>query len=328
MNAVTAHPHHRHAGLSSPPRGDRPSGGLPPSGGGARGALAGAFGVILALLLLEAAGGWWTGSLALLADAGHLLVDLGSLGLGLLAAWVAARPVTVEMSYGYRRAEILAAVTNIVVLWAVAAAIAYEALGRLRTPHPVAAQGMLVVAIAGLLGNVLAGGLLVRAQGENLNVRAALAHVLADGAAAVGTIAAALIILISGWTRVDAVVGLGVAGLLVAGSWPLLREAVRVLMEGTPPGVSPPEVQRAMTAVPGVCEVHDLHVWSLTSGVAAISAHVRIREDADAQQVLATLGTLLRERFGLSHATLQIEAAEFLDPWHPRCAPGAGPHAG
>lgn len=322
MNALTAHPHHRHPGLSSPPRGDRPS------GGGARGALSGAFGVILALLVLEAAGGWWTGSLALLADAGHLLVDLGSLGLGLLAAWIAGRPVTVEMSYGYRRAEILAALTNTVALWAVAAAIGYEALGRLRIPHPVAAQGMLAVAIAGLIGNVIAGGLLARAQGESLNVRAALAHVLADGAAAVGTIAAALVILISGWTRADAVVGLGVAGLLVAGSLPLLREAVRVLMEGTPSGVSLPEVQRAMTAESGVCEVHDLHVWSLTSGVAAISAHVRIREDADAQQVLANLGTLLRERFGLSHATLQVEAAEFLDPWHPRCAPGAGPHAG
>jgi cobalt-zinc-cadmium efflux system protein len=289
-------------------------------------ALGGALGVTLALMVIEAVGGWWTGSLALLADAGHLLVDIGSLGLGLLAAWVASRPATPEMSYGYRRAEILAALTNVAALWAVALAIGYEAVARLRSPHAVAAPGMLAVAILGLAGNLLSSVLLLRSHGENLNVRAALAHVLADAAAAIGTIAAGLVILVTRWTEADPIVSLGVAALLVGGSWPLLREAIRILMEGTPPGVSLLDVHRAMAAVPGVAEVHDLHIWSLTSGIAAVSGHVRVDEGADTQQVLTHVGTMLRDRFGLSHVTLQVETAEFLDPWHPRCAPGADPH--
>lgn len=293
---------------------------------GPAGALGGALGVTLALMVIEAVGGWWTGSLALLADAGHLLVDVGSLGLALLAAWIASRPATPEMSYGYRRAEILAAVTNVAALWAVALAIGYEAVARLRSPHAVAAPGMLAVAILGLAGNLLASTLLLRSYGENLNVRAALAHVLADAAAAIGTIAAGLVILATRWTQADPIVSLGVAALLAGGSWPLLREAIRILMEGTPPGVSLLDVHRAMAAVSGVAEVHDLHIWSLTSGIAAVSGHVRVDEGADTQQVLTHLGTMLRDRFSLSHVTLQVETAEFLDPWHPRCAPGADPH--
>jgi cobalt-zinc-cadmium efflux system protein len=168
----------------------------------------------------------------------------------------------------------------------------------------------------------------VRSHGENLNVRTALAHVLADAAAAVGTIAAGLVILVARWTPADPIVSLGIAALLVAGSWPLLREAVRILMEGTPPGISLLEVHQAIAAVPGVCEVHDLHIWSLTSGIAAVSAHVRVDDGIDSQEVLTRLGTMLRDRFGLSHVTLQVETSEFLDPWHPRCAPGSDPHGG
>ncbi|HET7263247.1 MAG TPA: cation diffusion facilitator family transporter [bacterium] len=312
MTATTAHAHgHGHGTLG-------------PGRPGA--ALSGALAVIFALMVIEAVGGWWTGSLALLADAGHLLVDVGSLGMGLLAAWIASRPATAEMSYGYRRAEILAAATNGVALWAIALAIGYEAVARLRAPHPIAASGMLGVAALGLGGNLAASALLVRGHGENLNLRAALAHVLADAAAASGTIAAGLVILVTGWTPADAIVGLGVAVLLVAGAWPLLREAVRVLMEGTPPGIALLEVHRAIAAAPGVCGVHDLHIWSLTSGVGAVSAHVLVDEGADTQEVLTRLGTLLRDRFGLSHVTLQVETSEFLEPWHPRCAPGADPH--
>jgi len=309
---VTAGHHHHHRGAAP---GARPGA-----------ALGAAFGVILLLMIVEAVGGWWTGSLALLADAGHLLVDVGSLGLGVLASWIAARPATAEMSYGYRRAEILAAATNALVLWAVALAIGHEAVGRLRAAHPVAAAGMVGIAIVGLAGNLAASALLLRGQGESLNVRAAVTHVLADAAAAVGTIAAGLVILATGWTAADPIVSLGVAVLLVAGSWPLLREAVRILMEGTPPGISLLDVHRAIAATPGVVEVHDLHIWSLTSGVAAVSGHVRIGEAADAQDVLKRLGAMLRERFALSHVTLQVETAEFLDPWHPRCAPGEDPH--
>lgn len=311
MTATTAHAHDRHGTLGP----GRP--GM---------ALSGALGVIFALMVIEAVGGWWTGSLALLADAGHLLVDVGSLGMGLLAAWIASRPATAAMSYGYRRAEILAAATNGLALWVIALAIGVEAVVRLRTPHPIAASGMLGVAVVGLAGNLAASALLVRAQGENLNVRAALAHVLADAAAAIGTIAAGLVILVTAWTRADAIVSLGVAVLLVVGSWPLLRDAVRILMEGTPPGISLLEVHRAIAAVPGVCGVHDLHIWSLTGGVGAVSAHVLVDDSVDTQEALTRLGTMLRDRFGLSHVTLQVETSEVLDPWHPRCAPGSDPH--
>ena len=311
MTATTTHAHRRHHTLGS---------GRPGT------ALSGALGVIFALMVVEAVGGWWTGSLALLADAGHLLVDVGSLGMGLLAAWIASRPATPGMSYGYRRAEILAAATNGLALWVIALAIGIEAVARLRTPHPIAATGMLGVAVVGLAGNLAASALLVRAQGENLNVRVALAHVLADAAAAIGTIAAGLVILVTAWTPADAMVSLGVAVLLVVGSWPLLGEAVRILMEGTPPGISLLEVQRAIAEVPGVCGVHDLHIWSLSTGIGAVSAHVLVDEGVDTQEALTRLGTMLRDRFGLSHVTLQVETSEVLDPWHPRCAPGSDPH--
>jgi cobalt-zinc-cadmium efflux system protein len=290
------------------------------AGGPAR-ALGLALGVTLALMTIEAVGGWLTGSLALLADAGHLLVDVGALGLGAIGSWFAGRPATEQMSYGYRRAEILAAVTNGVALWAIAGGIVYEAVRRLGTPHPVAAPAMLAVAVVGLAGNLLSTALLAPSRGDNLNVRAALVHVLGDAAAAVGTIAASLVILATGWTTADVVASLGIAGLLLTGSWPLMREAVEILMEGTPRGVSIVAVEAAMRAVPGVLDLHDLHVWSLTAGVPALSAHVRIADPAEGHRILMALCTVLHERFGLSHTTLQLEAEAVDAPWHAVCAP-------
>lgn len=283
--------------------------------------------VTLALMALEAVGGWWTGSLALLADAAHLLVDVGSLGLAAAGSWLATRPATAQMSYGYRRAEILAAVANGVALWGIAGAILYEAAQRLRTPHPVAAAGMLAVGVVGLAGTLLSGALLAPAHRHNLNVRAAFLHVLNDAAAIVGTISASLVILATGWTLADVLVSVGVAGLALAGGWPLIREAVRILMEGTPGGVSLTEVAEAMCAVPGVRGVHDLHIWSLTSGVEAVSGHVLVRDPAEGQRILGELGALLSTRFGLNHVTLQVETEEFTEPWHPTCRPGVEPHA-
>ncbi len=282
-----------------------------------------ALGVTLLLMAVEAVGGWLTGSLALLADAGHLLVDIGSLGIAMIAGWIAARPATSEMSYGYRRAEILGAITNGLALWAVAAAIVYEAIQRLRVPHPISAPGMLAVAVVGLAGNLASSALLASRQEENLNVRAAFWHVLADAAAAVGTIGASLVILVTGWAQADAVVSFGVAGLMLVGSWPLLREAVEILMEGAPRGVSLTEVEQAIYTVPGVLGVHDLHIWSLTMGVGAVSGHVLVTDLAESQRVLWDLGTLLSTRFGLGHVTLQVETEEFSEPWHRNCLPGA-----
>lgn len=285
-------------------------------------ALSLALGVTLVLMGVEAIGGWLTGSLALLADAGHLFVDVGSLGIAIIGCWLATRPATAQMSYGYRRAEILAAVTNGVVLWAIAAAILYEAVQRLRTPHPVSAPGMLAVAVLGLAGNIASAALLGSAHRDNLSVGAAFAHVRADVAAATGTIAASLVILITGWTPADAVVSCGVAGLVVVGAWPLVREAVTILMEGTPRGLSLIDVERAMSAVPGVRGVHDLHIWSLTTGLEAVSGHVLVDDLSESQRVLEDLGELLNTRFGLGHVTLQVETKEFATPWHPRCEPG------
>lgn len=285
-------------------------------------ALALALGVTLLLMAVEAVGGWLTGSLALLADAGHLLVDVGSLGVAIFAARLAVRPATAEMSYGYRRAEILGAVTNGIALWAVAAAILYEAAQRLRVPHPISAPGMLGVAVLGLAGNLVSSALLAPAHGDTLNTRAAFTHVLADAAAAVGTIAASLIILVTGWTPADPLVSIGVAGLVLAGSWPLIREAVHILMEATPRGLSPAEVERAMCSVPGVRGVHDVHIWSLTAGVAAVSGHVLVADLAESQRVLGDLGALLSSRFGLTHVTLQVETEAFREPWHRNCTPG------
>jgi cobalt-zinc-cadmium efflux system protein len=286
-----------------------------------------ALGVTLGLMLVEAMGGWLSGSLALLADAGHLLVDVGALGLGVVGSWVASRPATSQMSYGYRRAEILAAVTNGVALWAIAGAIIYEAVRRLGAPHPVLAPAMLAVAVVGLAGNLASTVLLARSEGENLNVRAALVHVVGDAAAAAGTIAASLVILTTGWTAADAWVSFGIAGLLLVGSWSPVRDAVEILMEGTPRGISIPAVEAVMRAVPGVLEIHDLHVWSLTAGVPAVSAHVRIADPAEGHHILMALCTALHERFGLSHTTIQLETETVDAPWHTDCAPEVRPRA-
>lgn len=310
--------------MTQRPATQKRSPGHPPHAAGLedpRRALAFALGVTLVLMAVEAIGGWMTGSLALLADAAHLFVDVGSLGLGIAGSWLATRPATTEMSYGYRRAEILAAVTNGVILAAIAGVIFYEAVQRLRVPHPVIAPGMLAVAVLGLAGNIGSCVLLAPGHHDNLNVGAAFAHVRADAAAATGTIAAGLVILMTGWTPADAVVSFGVAGLVLAGAWPLVREAVRILMEGTPRGVSLTDVEQAMSAVPGVRGVHDLHIWSLTSGMEAVSGHVLVEDLSESQRVLRDLGELLSTRFGLGHVTLQVETEEFTTPWHPRCEP-------
>jgi len=292
---------------------------------GTGGPLALALAITLLLMAVEAVGGWLTGSLALLADAGHLLADVGSLGVSFIAGWLAARPVTARMSYGYRRAEILAAATNGIALWAVAGAILFEAVHRLRVAHPVAAPGMLVVALIGLAGNLASSAVLAPSREANLNIRAAFLHVLTDAAAAVGTIAASFVILATGWTRADAVVSLGIAALILSASWPLVREAVQILMEGTPGHLSLTDVEAAMRSVPGVVSVHDLHIWSLTSGVNAVSGHVVVADARESQRVLEELCAMLTERYGLGHATLQLETGEFTDPQHPSCAPGSEP---
>lgn len=259
------------------------------------------------VFLAEAVGGILTGSLALLSDAGHMLTDLASLALALVALKVAERPPTPEKSFGYHRFEILAALLNGLTLWAVVAFLVWEALQRLGQPRAIEVEGMMGVAALGLVANVAAAFLLGRSAAGGLNLRGAFLHVLGDLLGSVGTLAAGGLIMLTGWLAADPVASLFICGLILLSSWKLIREAVNVLMEGTPAGFDVAELQRVLMAEPGVRGIHDLHVWTVTSGFHALSAHVEVERDRDRERILRHLNFILRERFGLEHTTLQIE---------------------
>lgn len=267
-------------------------------------------GLTSAFTVAEVAGGILTGSLALLADAGHMLSDDLSLGLALFAIWLAERPPTPRKSFGYQRAEVLAALANGVSLVVISLWIFYEAYHRLQDPPEVLGGPMLLVALLGLGVNLVGARLLVRGRGESLNVSAALRHVLADLAGSVGVIVASLIVLTTGWREADPLVG-GLIGVLVlASSWGVLRDSLGILLEQAPPGVEPGEIGEAMAAVPGVVEVHDLHVWTVTSGFPALAAHVLVTEEADCHERRRALESMIAERFQIGHTTLQVDHAQ------------------
>ena len=260
-----------------------------------------------AFLVVELAAAFWTNSLALLADAGHMLTDAGALALALFATWIAARPPTPAKTYGYYRAEILAALVNALVLLVVAGAILTEAWQRLREPAPVLAGPMAVVAALGLGVNLACAWLLHDGASASLNVRAAYLEVLSDALSSVATLAAAGVVLATGWTGADPIASAMIALLIVPRTWSLLRRAVNVLLEGTPPHLALDEVEAAMCAVPGVRRVHDLHVWTLTSGREAMSAHVVVDDVRESERLLEALHALLHARFGVDHTTVQLE---------------------
>jgi cobalt-zinc-cadmium efflux system protein len=269
-----------------------------------------ALGLVLALTsaytVCEIVGGWLTGSLALLADAGHMLGDSAALALALVAAWLAARPATPERSFGYRRAEILAALANGVALAVIAIWVFIEAVQRLDNPRTILGGWMLAVALIGLLVNAIAAVILSRA-GDNLNVRAALRHVFADLAGSVGVAIAALVVLTTGWDRADPVAGMAIGVLILGSSWSIVRDAVSILLEATPSDLDADEVGRRMASVEGVVEVHDLHIWTITSGFPTLSAHVLVRRGDDCHLRRREIERLLAEEFGLEHTTLQVE---------------------
>jgi cobalt-zinc-cadmium efflux system protein len=257
--------------------------------------------------VVEFVGGLATDSLALLADAGHMLGDTATVTLALFASWLAARPATAQRSFGYRRAEILAALANGAALVAVAIWVFVEAVDRLSDPPKILAGWVLVVAGIGLLVNLLAAGILARAAGESLNVRAAYRHVLADIAASAGVIGAALVVLATGWRYADPLVGMAIGLLVLASSWTILRDSVSILLESTPAGIDARDVGLRMAEVEGVAEVHDLHIWTITSGFPALSAHVLVRQDDDCHARRRELEAILADEFGLHHTTLQVE---------------------
>jgi len=279
----------------------------PPAPDADRRWLAIALGLILGFMVLEVAAGLLADSLALLSDAAHMLTDAGSIALALVAARLAARPPGGRFTFGLGRAEILSAQVNGAALLVLAGVIAWEAVRRIGDPPDVEGAIVLVVGLAGAAVNVAAAWALSRAERRSLNVEGARAHVLADLYGSLGAALAGLLVLTAGLERADVVVALLVAALMVRSGFGLLRRSTRVLLEASPRGIDPDTVGRALAAHPGVTEVHDLHVWEVTSGFPALSAHVLVPRDADCHARRAELEHLLAERFGLEHTTLQVE---------------------
>lgn len=275
-----------------------------------RRALAVSLGANAAFLVVEVAGGLAFRSLALLADAAHMVTDVAGLGIALLAQGLVARPATARHSYGLQRAEVLGAQVNGVSLVAASAWILYEAARRLGEPVEVVGAGLLAVALAGLLVNVGSAVLLARAQGHSLNMRGALLHMVVDAAGSAGAVLAGVAVLVWGAAWVDPAVSIFVAGLVLWSAWGLLRDTAHVLLEGAPRGTDVEEVEAALDNEDGVEGVHHLHLWSLASDVPSLSAHVVLAGEPDlhdAQGRVERLKAMLEERFGIAHATLELE---------------------
>ena len=274
----------------------------------ARSSLRAALTITGTFLVAEFVGALYTNSLALLADAGHMLTDVAAIGLSLTAFWFASKPATSTKTYGFYRVEILAALINGVVLVLIALYIFYEAYQRYLKPEPVRADWMLIIAIAGLLANLASAYLLFSRQSESLNVRGAFFHVLGDAVGSIGAIGASVAILGWSWTAADPLISAFVALLILSSSWVLIRDAVDVLLESAPAHIDIVSLKEHLSRVDGVDSVHDLHVWALTSGMLAMSCHVVVDgESANPHQVLEGLNTIVRERFQIGHTTIQIE---------------------
>ena len=261
-------------------------------------------------MVAEVVGGFLTHSLALLSDAGHMLTDAGALGLAVFAIWFSTRPATPQKTYGYHRLEILAALVNGIALLAISAAIIYEAIARLKEPPPVNGAGLLIVATGGLLVNIAGAYILLHGHEHSLNVRAAFIHVLGDGLGSVGAILAGVLIYCFRITIADPILAMLISVLIIISAIALLREAVDVLLEAAPGHVDTEAMRATLLAVPDVVGVHDLHVWTLTSELYALSCHVVVTPDAFIPGKLEEIRALLHDFCGISHQTVQIETAD------------------
>jgi len=259
---------------------------------GSRRRLLAVLGLTGSFLVVEVLGAMWTGSLALAADAGHMFTDVAGVGLALFAIWIAARPPTPEKTFGYYRVEILATVVNALLLLAVALAILVEAYQRLLAPLGV---------------NLISAWLLHHGASASLNIRAAYLEVLSDAVTSFGVLLAAVMVTFTGWTATDPLVSGAIALFIVPRTWRLLRQAVNILLEGTPAHLELATVETAMREVAGVRRVHDLHVWTLTSGREAMSAHVVVADPSDSERLLDELHAVLHARFGIDHTTIQLD---------------------
>lgn len=301
---------HSHGGHSHGGAG----GGHDHAAGANKKALAVVLSFTLTYMIVEIIGGLITGSLALLADAAHMASDNVALGLALFAFWLSGRPATPNRSFGYKRGEILAALFNGVTIVAISIWIFYEAYERFWDPPEILGGWMMVVAVIGLLVNVAGAVILQRSAGENLNMQGALRHILADLLGSVGVIVAALVILLTGWGYADPIISVVIGVLVLFSSWKLLRDSVNILLEGSPPGIDAREVGEKMVSVEGVEEVHDLHVWEITSGFPALAAHVLVGREEDCHERRRELERVLADDFGIEHTTLQADHVGDHDP--------------
>lgn len=264
-------------------------------------------------MFAEAVGGWLTNSLALLADAGHMLTDVAALCLTLGAIWFAARPATEKKTYGYYRIEILAALLNGVALLLISLWVIYEAYERWHTPPEVKGFDMMLVAIGGLIVNLISAWLLHSDHKHDLNMRGAWLHVMGDALGSVTAIIAGILIVAFNWNWADAVCSVLISLIIIAGSWNLMRDSINILLEGTPRHIDITSVEQAILETKGVDGVHDLHVWTITSGMEALSAHVRHDTKTAQHELLKSLRKRLHDEFGIDHLTIQMETPEFED---------------
>ena len=269
--------------------------------------LAWALGLTLTYLIAEVIGAFVTGSLALLADAAHMLTDVGGLGLALLAIRFAARPATPQKTYGYLRAEILSALLNAVVLLVLTIYILFEAYERFANPPDVLSWPMLIVAVIGLAVNLVSMRLLSGGSSASLNVQGAYFEVLSDMLGSLGVIVAALVIMGTGWTLADPIIGALIGLFIVPRTWRLISQAVHILLEGVPPNVDLRLLETALKEIPGIKAVHDLHVWTITSGLDSMSGHIVVTDMGESPRVLRAVRDTMKDKFGLEHVTVQIE---------------------
>jgi cobalt-zinc-cadmium efflux system protein len=270
--------------------------------------------ITLTLMIGEIVGGVLSGSLALLADAGHMLTDAGALGLSLMVIWLSAKPATARKTFGYRRTEILVALANGLMLWVTVGIIAQEAYHRLKNPPDIMAAPMFIVACAGLAANlvtamILKDGTHSHGRAQDLNMRGAYLHVIMDTWGSVGVIIAAIVVSKTGYTLADPLVSLLICGLILFSSWGLIRDSVLVLLEATPPHLDIDTIKASLRGIDGVTGVHDLHVWTVTSGFDALSCHVMVNDLAKSPAVLRQAHDVLIAEFGVEHSTIQIEVS-------------------
>lgn len=306
MSAAHSHAHPSHAHAHGHSQGGE---------GSSRTRLTWTLGLIIAYMVAEAVGGWLTGSLALLADAGHMLSDAAALGLSMFAMSMARRPRTLKRTYGYHRLEILAALVNGATLVAISILVMVEAVHRFGRPEAVDARGMMGIAAGGLLVNLVALAILHQGRDENLNMRGVWLHVLTDALGTVQAIVAGALIWGFGWQWADPVASVLISLLVVYSAWSLLKEATGVLMESAPAHIDVEEVHQVLAGVSGVLQVHDLHVWTITSGMESLSAHVVVEDHRFDCAVLGDIRSTLHERFGIHHITVQMETEAFVE--HP-----------